>query len=210
MKKIFIFLILIFSALNFSTIFASENNQTINYLIKFINSKNYDLENIVQKYDLEKDSKIKQYINDYKNLKSFLEKLKKSSNTKQNKIYIANTVKKLKSLNEEIKSYLKQKIIENKQKTKKYSIIYSKKLKPIIEKIDWIIQKIALKLVNKDNYSKKDKQIINILYLIKQRLNNLNSITTKTFYSRKQLNNYIISNFSQIKNHFRQIRQIAK
>jgi DNA repair exonuclease SbcCD ATPase subunit len=176
-------------------------------LIKYNYTKIKDLQTIQEKYDLKNDKQINKYISDYKKLNNLLNKLKTAKNKDD---FVENIITKLKKLNEEIKIYLKEKTTIQKQKAKKYAKIYEKKLKKVTKKINNIITNIAKILIKKEHYNSKDKQIINILYLIKQKLNNLENLSSKTFFSRKDLNKYILDNFNQIKAHFRQIRKIAE
>jgi len=208
MKKIlltfFAFIIMIFWTYNHCF---SEWKNTTQYIIQYVETKIDDTKQIQEKYDLKNDEKIKNYLEKLKNFEDILKKIQKTQSWKD---FIPKIVNQIKNENDIIRLYLKEKIQEQKKIAHKYSLLYSQQLATIIKKINNIISKIWKTLINKENFNTKDKQIIDILYLIKLKLNNLESITKKDFYTKKQLDNYIISNFSQIKAHFRQIRQIAK
>jgi hypothetical protein len=62
----------------------------------------------------------------------------------------------------------------------------------------------------KEKINNKDRQIISLLYQIKLKLDKLGNLTNNTFNSKKDLQNYIISNFNQITFHFKQIKNIVR
>jgi len=101
-------------------------------------------------------------------------------------------------------------IQKKKEESKKYSILYSKKIKPITNKINNIVINISSKLIQKERINSKDRQIISLLYQIKLKLNKLEKITTISFNTKKDLQNYIINTFKQITFHFKQIKNIVK
>jgi len=119
-------------------------------------------------------------------------------------------IEQLKINNTLIKKQLKIKIAEQKKEAKKYSILYYKKIKPTIEKVDIIVINIAKKLMKKEKLNNKDRQIVGILMLIKQKLDRLETITEKKWNTKKEIRDYIMSNFKQITYNFRQIKDIIK
>jgi len=211
MKKLFMtfFLILfIWTNISFSYSFENTNNlETVNYLIKYTDSKISDVEQIIKKYNLENDKKLKIKIQELKNIKKILTLTKK---TWKYKLYINKVIKELKDNNTSLKIYIKQTLEIQKEKVNNYKIIYSLKIKPIINKINEIVIKIAWKLMIKEKINNKDKQIINLLYQIKLKLDKLDNLTKINFNTKKELQNYIISTFNQIKFHFNQIKDIVR
>ena len=211
MKKIFnillIFLI-IWINFNYSYSFSETNSsQTINFLIKYTNSKIYDINKIVKKYHLENDNIIKEKIKELKNINNFLQK---NTNNPKNKDYIDKLIKKLKNNNNYLKQYIK-KLLENKKlEAKKYSIVYFKRIKPIINKLNDIVINIAKKLMQKEKLNYKDKQIIQLLYQIKIKLDSLEKITKINFNTKEDLQQYIINKFNQIKTQFNSIKNIVQ
>lgn len=189
------------------SLWEKNNSQTINYLIKYTDKKISDIEKISTKYDLEKNKIINKKIQELKDLKSILIK---SRNTPQYEKYTGNITKKLKENNDYLKKYLKRKIENKKIEVKKYRIIYLKRIKPIINKINSIVINIAMKLKEKEQFNHKDKQIINNLYQIQNNLKNLENITNRNFNTKKDLQNYIIYQFNQVRNLFNQIKAIVK
>jgi uncharacterized protein YukJ len=119
-------------------------------------------------------------------------------------------IEQLKINNTLIKEQLKTRIAKQKKETKKYSKLYYKKIKPAIKKIHKIVVNIAKKLMKKNKLNNKDRQIVGVLIPIKQKLDRLKSITKRKWNTKKEIRNYIISNFRQITYHFRQIKDIIK
>jgi hypothetical protein len=64
--------------------------------------------------------------------------------------------------------------------------------------------------MKKSKLTKKDKQIVWILILIKQKLDYLEITTEKRWNSRKEIKSYIMSSFKQITYNFKQIKSITK
>ena len=212
MKKIlstfFISLFILISIpFTYSSSAEKSDTQTINYLIKYVDTKIGDLIKISKKYDLGDDETIKERIKELEDINNILLKTQK---TWQYNEYIKKIVEKLKQNNNLIKIQLKEKIKEQKEEASKYTIVYYKKIKPVLVKIDDIIINIASKLMKKEKINSKDKQIIWILVLIKQKLDKLENITEESFNTIKDLREYIMSNFNQITFHFGQIKNIVR
>lgn len=204
----FFLILFIWTNISFSYSFENTNNlETVNYLIKYTDSKISDVEQIIKKYNLENDKKLKIKIQELKNIKKILTLTKK---TWKYKLYINKVIKELKDNNTSLKIYIKQTLEIQKEKVNNYKIIYSLKIKPIINKINEIVIKIAWKLMIKEKINNKDKQIINLLYQIKLKLDKLDNLTKINFNTKKELQNYIISTFNQIKFHFNQIKDIVR
>jgi hypothetical protein len=119
-------------------------------------------------------------------------------------------IEQLKINNTLIKEQLKIKIAEQKKETKKYSKLYYKKIKPTVKKMNEIVINIAKKLMKKNKLNNKDKQIVGILIPLKQKLDRLKSITKRKWNTKKEIRDYIMSNFKQIIYNFRQIKNIIK
>jgi hypothetical protein len=64
--------------------------------------------------------------------------------------------------------------------------------------------------MKKERLNYKDRQIVGILILIKQKLNRLETITENKWNTKKEIRDYIMSNFKQITYNFRQIKDIIK
>ncbi len=209
MKKVIYILSIIFifmGSYNSSLSYSWEQGITIKYLIKYSDNKIYNLEKIIKKYNLENDKYIKSKIQELKNIKKSLEIIK------YNKKYelINQILKKLKENNNSLKDYLKKKLKENKKKLEKYKKIYYQKIKKILLKIDYTIKVVSKEFYFNQNKTVKNKQILDLLYLIKIKLDNLKNLEQKNFYSKKEMINYIVDNFRQIQFHFRQIKNIIK
>ena len=210
MKKLFItffIIILIIVNINFTNSFEWNKNQTIDYLIKYTNSKISDIEKITKTYNLEENTKLNKKIEELKDLQNILIKTKK---TWKYNDYINKIIGELKKNNNSIKIYIKILIQKKKEESKKYSILYSKKIKPITNKVNNIVINIASKLMQKEKINSKDRQIIGLLYQIKLKLNKLGNITNSRFNTKKDLQNYIVSTFKQITFHFKQIKNIVR
>ena len=210
MKKLFttfFIIILIIVNINFTHSFEWNKTQTIDYLINYTNSKISDIEKITKKYNLKDNTKLNKKIEELKDLKNILIKTKK---TWKYDDYINKVIGQLKNNNNSIKAYIKILIQKKKEESKKYSILYSKKIKPITNKINNIVINISSKLIQKERINSKDRQIISLLYQIKLKLNKLEKITTISFNTKKDLQNYIINTFKQITFHFKQIKNIVK
>lgn len=208
MKKLltlWVILLILFSNINIS--YWNNDSKTIKYLINYVNDKNSDIEKIQKKYNLEEDKEIKEKLKRLKEIKNLL---LKTSKTWEYNDYISKIIEQLKNNNSQVKEIFKEKIKEKKQEVQEYRIIYKNTLDPVIKKIDGIIINIAKKLVKKEKFNYKDKQIISILTLIKQRLNELENLDKKEFNNKKDLREYIMFNFKQITNNFRQIKKIVK
>jgi len=194
--------------INFTYSFsAKKTNQTINYLIKYTDSKVADIEKIILKYNLKEDKILNDKIIKLKQIKKILIQTNK---TWKYNTYIDKIILELKNNNNSLKLYVKKIISIKKSKIQNNKILFSKKIKPILDKINSITINIASKLIIKDKLNNKDKQIINLLYQIKLKLNKLEFLTHKNFNSKKDIQNYIISNFKQITFHFKQIKDIVK
>ena len=208
MRKLITFLVLSSTILNsIAFSYASNDTKTINYLINYVNVKSSDIEKMQKKYNLEGDEDIKQRLKKLEEVKNILTK---TSKTWEYNSYIPKIVEQLKENNTKIKEQLKEKIEKKKQEADKYKLMYYKNLIPVINKINNITINIAKKLVKKENYNSKDKQIIAVLILIKQRLAELEKLSEKSFNTKKDLKEYLMSNFKQITNNFRQIKNIVK
>ena len=210
MKKVLTLLfITFFMLLNINITYSNNkvNSKKITYLIKYVNTKTNDLEKIRKKYNLENDKNISLRLKKLREIKKILIKTEK---TWEYNNYIWKLIKQLKINNTLIKEQLKAKITEQKKEAKKYSILYYKKIKPAIEKINIIVINIAKKLMKKERLNYKDRQIVGILILIKQKLNRLETITENKWNTKKEIRDYIMSNFKQITYNFRQIKDIIK
>ncbi len=212
MKKListFLIILLIYVNINFTYSYSVKNSdpQTINYLIKYVNEKTEDIKKMQEKYDLIKDETLELRLNELENIKKILLQTKKTWEYNE---YIKNIVEQLKQNNNSLKSYLKEKIKFQKEEAKNYTLLYYKKIKPVLNKIDDIVINIAAKLMKKNKINSKDKQIIAILILIKQKIEKLENLTDNSFNTVKELREYIMSNFKQITFHFRQIKNIVK
>ena len=208
MKKIFTFLIiLIFVVFNISTANSNSESKRIQTLIKYVDTKISDLEKISNKYDLNGDIDINKRLKKLKEINNILVKTKTSGEYNN---YIPEIIEQLKDNNNLIKEQLKVKIEASKIEWEKYSALYLEKISPIIKKINKITVDIAKKLMKKDKLSPKDGQIVWILILVKQKLVELENITEKKWNSKKEVKDYILSNFKQITNNFRQIKNISK
>ena len=212
MKKLFTLLVVvIFSivSINFTYSFEDDDNSihTINYLIKYVDTKTSDINKMQEKYNLNNDEEIINKLNELNEISKILLKTKKTWEYNE---YISKIVLQLKNNNNALKEYLKAIIDEKKTEAEKYKVIYSKKIKPITEKINDIVINIASKLMQKEKINYKDKQIISLLYQIKQKIDKQNNLTDNTFNTKKDIQNYIISNFNQITFHFGQIKDIVK
>ena len=211
MKKLFLtFLVIILIWVNINFTYSStwnNSSNTINYLIKYTDSKLSDINKIIKKYNLEQDKILIKKIKELKEIKAILIQTKK---TWEYNNYINKIMVQLKENNNSLKIYIKKQIIVKKDEAKKYTILFSKKIKPILNKINDIVVNIASKLMIKEKINNKDRQIISLLYQIKLKLDKLSSLTNNTFNSKKDLQNYIISNFNQITFHFKQIKNIVR
>lgn len=210
MKKVLtLLLITFFILLNINIIYSNDkvDSKKIIYLIKYVNTKTNDLEKIRKKYNLENDKNINLRLKKLREIKKILIKTEK---TWEYNDYIWKLIEQLKINNTLIKEQLKIKIAKQKKEAKKYSILYYKKIKPVIEKIDIVVIDIAKKLMKKEKLNNKDRQIVGILILIKQKLDILKTITEKKWNTKKEIKDYIMSNFKQIIYNFRQIKDITK
>ena len=211
MKKVLtLLLVTFFTLLNIDITYSNNNkvdSKKITYLIKYVNTKTNDLEKIRKKYNLESDKNISLRLKKLREIKKILIKTEK---TWEYNDYIWKLIEQLKINNTLIKKQLKIKIAEQKKEAKKYSILYYKKIKPTIEKVDIIVINIAKKLMKKEKLNNKDRQIVGILMLIKQKLDRLETITEKKWNTKKEIRDYIMSNFKQITYNFRQIKDIIK
>jgi len=211
MKKVLtLLLVTFFTLLNIDITYSNNNkvdSKKITYLIKYVNTKTNDLEKIRKKYNLESDKNISLRLKKLREIKKILIKTEK---TWEYNDYIWKLIEQLKINNTLIKEQLKIKIAEQKKEAKKYSILYYKKIKPTIEKVDIIVINIAKKLMKKEKLNNKDRQIVGILMLIKQKLDRLETITEKKWNTKKEIRDYIMSNFKQITYNFRQIKDIIK
>jgi len=211
MKKLFLtFLVIILIWVNINFTYSStwnNSSNTINYLIKYTDSKLSDINKIIKKYNLEQDKILIKKIEELEKVRAILVQTKK---TWEYNNYINKIMVQLKENNNSLKIYIKKQIIVKKDEAKKYTILFSKKIKPILNKINDIVVNIASKLMIKEKINNKDRQIISLLYQIKLKLDKLSSLTNNTFNSKKDLQNYIISNFNQITFHFKQIKNIVR
>jgi len=210
MKKILFTLFIIFSIItniNYSYSFDENNIKTVESLINYINTKTEDLVKMQEKYDLVDDKDIKQRLNKLEEIKKILVK---TSKTWEYNNYVLDLVEQLKFNNTLIKENLKIKIIEKKIEADKYKILYYQKINPVIDRINIIVKNIAKQLMKKEKLNLKDKQIIWILTLVKQRLDKLDNITNIDFKTKKDLIDYIVSNFKQVTNNFKQMKNIIK
>lgn len=211
MRKIFTFLIIMFIAIvNIDFSYSSNNNQDskqISYLIDYINGKINDIGEISDKYNLNDDIDVQKRVQKLEEIRKILVKTKKT--WEYNK-YISKLIIELKNNNILIKKILKEKIIKQKDSAKKYSILYFQKIKPAIDKIESITTDIAKTLMKKDKLNSKDKQIVSILVQIRKKLDFLKELTNKNWNTKKEIKDYISTNFKQITSNFKQIKDIIK
>jgi DNA integrity scanning protein DisA with diadenylate cyclase activity len=209
MKKIltsFLILLLII-IVNINIVSANYEFKKLSFLIKYVNTKIDALEKISKKYDLEEDIDIQSRISKLKEVNNILIQTKKT--WKYNN-YISQVVERLKENNTLIKRQLKSKIEDKKKEADIYSYLYHDKIDSHIKSLNKIVIAIATKLMEKDKLNSKDQQIVLILVLIKQKLNELNTITEKKWRNKKEIKEHIIFSFKQIINSFKQIKDITK
>lgn len=200
-------MIFLFIISNITIVNSDFESERIWYLIRYVDTKINDLEKISKKYNLENDKDINSRIKKLVEINNILIKTEK---TWEYNRYISKLIEQLKDNNNLIKSQLKVKISNSRIEADKYSILYYKKIKPFTKKINKIIIDIARKLMTKDRLSNKDKQIVWILILIKQKLSDLENITERKWNSKKEVRDYIASSFKQITYNFKQIKNITK
>ncbi len=210
-KKIliaFFVLLLVLVNIDFTYSFSNQNKtHTINLLIKHTDSRISIIEKVLKKYDIEKSKEIKEKIKELREIRNLLIQINR---TWKHKKHIKNIVEKLRINNDFFRYYIKEKIKNKRLEVRQYSIIYSKRIDPVLNKIDTIVINIASTFIQKNKISSKDKQIINLLYQIKQKTDNLKKLNQNNFNTRKELQNYIINTFNQIILNFKQIKNIVR
>ncbi len=207
MKKLLTYILIAFFSFLFTNFtLANFDSDKVSFLIKYVDDKISDLEKIGKKYDIENDDKFISRVRKLEEIKKILVRTKRT--WEYNK-YIAKITEQLKENNNLIKTELKEKINIQKNEALKYSDLYYDKVRVKIKKIDKIIIDIARKLMEKEKLSDKDKQIVWLLSLAKQKLDDIKDIKKRNWNSKNEVKQYIISSFNQIAYNFKQIRSIV-
>jgi hypothetical protein len=163
------------------------------------------------KLDLKNDAKINSWLDDIKKIKRGLDAIKydKIDNLKAN-ILIKSIINRLKTINNELKPYLKKKIQENKIEVNKIKNKYKNVIKKFNERLIRAIIKIKGNLKKKKNLTSKDKAIIYHLEKIKVHIINLNKFYNIDFYTTKSIKQYLKNNIKSIYNEINEIKKIIK
>jgi len=153
------------------------------------------------KLDLNNDKKIIWWLEDIKVINKWLEAIKNDKvwALKAN-ILIKSIINRLKTINRELKPYLKEKLIENQKKIKNIKYKYNPIIKKFNLKLQRWINKIEKKINNKNIPTAKKEIIKKHLDNIENYILRLNTFWRKEFYSIKELKEFLIINIKWIIN----------
>ncbi len=219
MKKISYIIILIIIISN--TYITFWNYQTINnnisietqrtsiLLKKYIINLNKKIIFFKNKLDLNNDSKINWWINDLKKISNAINIIQnnKISKLKAN-ILLKAIINKLKSINNEVKEYFKEKTTENQKKIKDIKYKYNNIINNFVSRLIQAIKKVKNNLDHKQNITAKDKEIIFHLSKLKKYIINLSYFSKKEFFNVKELKLYLINNLKGIIYQINKIKEI--
>lgn len=195
MKKIYLLLLFVLlSSLNINYIsadFSSIKNKSqinsekaVNLLKKYVWNLKKELIKISEKYKIENDKKIKEKISRLNNIIYSINKIKEwKVKTNEINLKINNIIIELKSLNFEIKNYIKTKIYQRQKEVNFLKSKYSKKINILIRKLEKI-NTILTKKLNKNNLYKRNeytRDLKKLNYEILE-LKKINSIKFNTKY----------------------------
>ncbi len=162
---------------------------------------------VQKKYKLEKDPKINRSLKD---LWEIIYILRKVQTTKINKPTADKVIKivinDLRNINIVTKKHFK-KIKYNLKKNKNSYIKISEKL---ASKLNKITNAFIKHYKNKENITKRDKEIIKIVIEIYNNTKKIKEFKDKVFYNKEDMREYLLKYFNNIKQNFSEIRKILK
>jgi len=161
-----------------------------------------------KKLDLENDEKINSWLEDLWKINKWLDAIKndKVDSLKAN-ILIKSIINRLKTINNDLKPYLKEKLKINQKEINRIKEKYNPILKIYLKKLQNWLTKIRKKLNKKNNLTIKDKNIIKHLNNIENYIVRLNWFKTKKFYNKEELKNFLIINLKWIINEINWIKK---
>ncbi len=163
------------------------------------------------KLNLNNDKKILGWLEDISVINKWLEAIKNDKvwALKAN-ILIKSIINRLKTINRELKPYLKEKLFNNQKKIKSVKNKYNPIIKKFNIKLQKWINKIKKKLSNKNFSIKKEILIKKHLENIENYILRLNTFGRKDFYSVKELKDFLIINIKWIINEINWLKKELK
>jgi len=161
------------------------------------------------KLNLINDKKINNWIYDINKIKNWLDAIKynKIDWLKAN-ILIKAIINKLKSINVQLKPYLKKQLLENIKKVNNIKNKITKQIKIFNNKLKQAIIKVKKNINNKKNITAKNKAVLFHLNNLKKYSINLDLFKNKKFYNVKELKIFLITNIKWISNQIEEIKKL--
>lgn len=192
--------------------FKTDNINTIEsakLLEKYIEKLLSQLKSFKFKYNIQNDTLINNSINKLERMLVWLDKIKSNNldNEKASSL-ITNIVDELKSINYELKPYLKEKLEQSRQEVSDYKNKYGQKLKVFSAQLRNIISTLISRINLNKNISNSDEKIKIHLRYLENYISKLENFERVEFYSTKDLKNYMVSNIRNITNEMFEIKKI--
>jgi len=163
---------------------------------------------LLEKHVLKLEKEILYYQNKLK-IKNWLDAIKynKIDWLKAN-ILIKAIINKLKSINVQLKPYLKKQLLENIKKVNNIKNKITKQIKIFNNKLKQAIIKVKKNINNKKNITAKNKAVLFHLNNLKKYSINLDLFKNKKFYNVKELKIFLITNIKWISNQIEEIKKL--
>lgn len=190
----------------------TQNNIKSAYLMeKYTKNLILNLVTFQDTYNLENDKDIQNIIYKLDNVTNNLKKIQSTNLDKQKAETAMNILlEQLKSINNEIKSLLKQKKDIVKKDVEKEKVKYSGLTTRLSTKMDKIIYELAKRIKSSDWLNNNELQIIKNIKILEAENKKLKDFSNSDFLTKEEIRSAIISILTNIKSEIKLIKSLLK